>query len=44
MFAAMLQLRSMLSLNADYVGASVNGIPGLHFDTDNNSHASDRVQ
>ena len=44
MFAAMAQLRSMLSLNADYVGASVNGIPGLHFDTDNNSHGGDRVQ
>ena len=34
----------MLSLSADYVGASVNGIPGLHLDTDNNRHESDRAR
>lgn len=41
---AMFQLARAVRQMLDYRTEDINGIPGLHFNTDDNAHAGNRIQ
>ena len=40
----MFQLARAVRQTLDYRTEDINGIPGLHFNTDDNAHAGNRIQ